>query len=245
MPMSSCSAIRRRAVRLFNPFQVRTGIFTTANAAKISYYSPRLFGLQIGASYTPRLVKDVIPFVTTAPHVADRQNNLFEGAVNYTGYFGRTALGAYAGFATGHNAQRTAGHDDVFDWGLGGELDYDFGGATLAVGGAWRQSNGYTFDPGAAMRTGTTHAVHASSKLTTGDWQLGLEYSRGQADAAAAMPKLDLTGYQVNVGFDVSENLQLIAGWQHQRFTRSTGVFYSGGRALDLDGGYLSLHIHV
>lgn len=224
---------------------VRTGVFATYNAAKLSYYSPRLFGIQVGLSYTPHLAKDVIPFVSPGPHVADRQDNLFEGAVNYTGNFGRTSLGAYAGFAAGHNAQQSAGHDDVFDWAMGGEVDYDFGDATLAVGGAYHESNGYTFDPGSAFNRGTTHAVHASTQLTAGAWLFGLEYSQGVADAVAAMPKLEITGTEASVGYVINSNLQLTGGWQHQRFTRSTGVFYNGRPEASMDAGFLYLQFHV
>lgn len=226
-------------------FNVRTGVFTTFNAAKISYYSPRLFGIQIGASYTPHLVKDVIPFISSGPHVADRQDNLFEGAVNYTGYFGRISLGLYAGLAVGHNAQRTASHDDVHDWATGGEIDYDLGDATLAVGGAYHQSNGYTFDPGSAFNHGSTHAVHASTQLTAGSWLFGFEYSQGVADAVAAMPKLDITGYEANVAYVINSNLQLTASWQHQRFARSTGTFYNGLPHVGMDAGFLYLQFHV
>ena len=226
-------------------FAVRTAVFATYNAAKISYYSPRLFGVQLGASYTPHLAKDVLPFLTPGPHAADRQDNLFEGAINYTGFFGRTSLGAYAGFAAGHNAQRTAAHADLLDWAMGGEVDYDLGDATLAVGGAWHQSNGYTFEPGGAFHHGTTHAAHASTKLTTGPWLLGLEYSTGTADAEALMPKLDITGYEAAIGYVINSNLQLTAGWQHQRFSRSTGVFYNAQPHVGMDAGFLYLQFHV
>ena len=115
-------------------FESRSGVFATSNAAKLSYYSPRLFGVQLGVSYTPELVKGVVPFADHAPRVADRQNNVIEGAVNYTGFFGATSLGAYAGIAAGHNAQATPGHDDLLDWALGGEIDYDLGDVVLAAG---------------------------------------------------------------------------------------------------------------
>lgn len=228
-----------------NVFQVRTGVFATVNDAKLSYYSPRLFGVQLGASFTPHMAKDVFPYVTPGPHVPDRQENIAEGALNYTGYFGRTSLGAYAGIAAGHNAKRTAGHDDLLDWAAGGEIDYDVGEATLAVGGAYRQSNGYTFDIGQAFETGTTHAVHASTKLTAGSWLFGFEYSNGVADAEAPSPRLDATGYEASIGYVIDTSLQLTGGWQHQRFVRDTGVFYNGRPAVSLNAGFLYLQFHV
>lgn len=230
---------------LTNIFNVRSAVFATANAAKISYYSPRLFGVRIGVSFTPELTKNVIPFVSHAPRIADRQNNIVESAINYTGFFGATSLGVYAGLAAGHNAQRTAGHNDLFDWAAGGEVDQDFGAVVWALGGAYRQSNGYTLDPDLAFKTGTTHVVHASTKLTMGDWSAGIEYSQGIADREAVFPRLDITGYEISAAYRINRNLQLTAGWQHQRFTRSSGAFYNGARALNLDAAFLYLRVHV
>lgn len=228
-----------------NVFQVRTGVFATQNDAKISYYSPRLLGVQLGVSFTPHMAKDVFPYVTPGPHVPDRQENIVEGALNYTGYFGPLSIGAYAGIAAGHNAQRTAGHDDLLDWAVGGEADYDLGVATLAVGGAYRRSNGYTFDVGKAFTNGTTHAVHATTKLTAGPWLFGFEYSNGIADAEGAMSHLDATGYEASIGYAINTALQLTGGWQHQRFVRDTGVFYNGQPAVNLNAGFLYLQFHI
>ncbi|MDE3114078.1 MAG: porin [Pseudomonadota bacterium] len=228
-----------------NVFAVRSGVFATANDAKLSYYTPRLLGVQLGVSYTPHMVKDGLPFISAGPHVADRQDNLIDAAVNYTGFFGHTSLGLYAGLSAGHNAARTAGHDDLLGWALGGELDYDLGEATLALGGAYHQSNGYTLDPMQAFASGTTRVVHASTKLTMGSWLAGLEYSTGSADAEVALPKLDTTGYEASVGYALNSNLQLTAGWQHLRFTRDSGVFYNGLPHTSMDAGLLYLNFHV
>ncbi len=76
---------------------MRTGVFASRNFAKISYYSPRWFGIQVGASYTPHMAKDGLPFVSAGPHVANRQDNILEGAANYEGHFGALSLDAYAG----------------------------------------------------------------------------------------------------------------------------------------------------
>jgi hypothetical protein len=231
--------------RLLADFEVPGEVEATKNSAKISYYTPRLLGVQVGVSYTPHLVKEVLPFVASAPHVDNRQDNIVEGAINYTGYFGNTSLGAYAGITTGHNATPTIGHDDLLDVGAGGELDYDFGGTVVGVGGAWHQTNGYGFEPAEVYRHGSSRALVASSTLQHGKWKIGAEYLKGVNGAVMALPKRNLSGYQINGSYEVSENLEVTAGWQHQHLTQSSGTFYNGGRALDLDAGYLFLHIHI
>lgn len=225
-------------------FDIRSAVFSTANDAKISLYTPRLLGVELGVSYTPGLVKG-FPFADSAPHVANRQSDLIDAALNYTGYFGKTSLGAYAGLSAGHNAQRTAGYDDLIDWAIGSELDYDFDDMTLAIGGAYRQTNSYDFDQYLAFAHGMTHAVHGSSTLTCGKWKAGVEYSGGRADAEAALPQIGFNGYELTAGYAFNDNLQATAGWQHEHLTRSTGAFYTGGQGLNLNAAFLYIHAHI
>ena len=72
-----------------------------------------------------------------------------------------------------------------------------------------------------------------------------MERSRPHADAEATLPRLDISGYEVSAAYRISANLQLTAGWQHQRFTRGSGTFYNGARALDLDAGFVYLRVHI
>lgn len=226
-------------------FSVRTGVFASQNFAKISYYSPRLFGIQIGGSYTPHEARDVLPFVSAGPHGANRSDNIFEGAANYEGHFGALTLGAYGGMALAHNAERLPGYTDLVDWAFGGEADYDLGDATLALGGAYHQSNGYGFDTDQAFSRGNTHAVHLSSTLTKGSWIFGLEYSDGIAGAEAAQPRFDAGGYEAEVGYVVNTNLQVTAGYQHLDNSRSSGVFYNAQRDAQMNAEFLYFYFHV
>lgn len=226
-------------------FNVRTGVFTTENFAKISYYSPRLFGIQLGGSYTPHQAKDVLPFVSAGPHVAGRLENIFEGAGNYEGHFGALTVNGYAGLAFGHNAAPLSGHDDLLDWAIGGEADYALGETTLAIGGAYHQSNGYGFDTRDAYSRGNTHAVHLSSTLTNGPWILGLEYSDGIAGREALEPHLDAKGYEAAVGYVVNTNLQVTGGFQHLDDARSSGMFYNGKPDARMNAEFLYFYFHV
>jgi hypothetical protein len=226
-------------------FDVRTGVFASQNFAKISYYTPRLFGIELGGSYTPHMAKDGLPFISAGRHVADRQDNIFEGAANYEGHFGGLTLDGYAGLALAHNAARTFGHGDLYDWAVGGEADYDFGEETLALGGAYHQSNGYGFESGDAFARGNTHAVHLSSTLTRGPWSFGLEYSDGIAGAEFAQPHLDAKGYEAAIGYEVNSNLQVTGGFQQLDDRRSSGAFYNGRPHVRMDAAFLYFYFHV
>jgi len=226
-------------------FDVRTGVFATRNFAKISYYSPRIFGIAVGASYTPHMAKDVLPFVSAGEHVANRQENFLEGAASYEHHFGALGVTAYAGLAIANNAERTQGHGNLYDGAIGGQADYDLGDMTLALGGAYHQSNGYRFDPGDAFARGQTHAVHLSSTLTDGSWIFGLEYSDGVAGREGTNPRLDAKGYEAAVGYEVNSNLQVTAGLQQLDDKRSSGVFYNGKEHIRMNAAFLYFYFHV
>src|SRR6202012_5502639 len=76
---------------------------TSLNYARVSYSSPRLFGIQMGASFTPSEGKDVLPFLDSGPDVLNRQKSIWEAAVSYTDTFGPVSLNFSVGWSARHN----------------------------------------------------------------------------------------------------------------------------------------------
>src|SRR5258708_306630 len=105
-------------------FTVRTEVGSSLNFAKISYYSPRLFGIQLAGSFAPSESKNVLPLVSSGPHVPDRQKNIWELAASYANTFGRLSLGGYAGLSMGHDPSKTPGHEGMIDRPVGLGADY-------------------------------------------------------------------------------------------------------------------------
>jgi len=226
-------------------FTVRTEVGSSVNFAKLSYYSPRLFGVQLAFSYAPSEGKDVIPFVANGPHVVNRERNLWELAANYNGNFGALSLGAYAALAMAHNDARTFGHEGLTDWALGTALDYSLNDDwKISLGGSYRQTNAYAFDLNNVLSSGSTRALHASTSATYGSWIAGFEFTDGTADGSFGAPTLGVHGYEASLAYVLNSNLQLSAGWQQLRYARSTGLFYTGPK-FDADGYFLHLDFHV
>ncbi len=65
-------------------FGLNSAVESSLNYAKISYYTPRLFGIQLGVSYTPSEGREVIPFLNNGPHHANRQKSIWETAATYS-----------------------------------------------------------------------------------------------------------------------------------------------------------------
>ncbi|HKD21104.1 MAG TPA: porin [Rhizomicrobium sp.] len=228
-----------------NVFRLRTPVFATSNDAKFTYVSPRLFGIEVAGSYTPYDAHGGLPFISRGAGGLDRQRNILEAAADYAGDLGDVSYEFYAGAAYGFDASRTPGHANLKDWGFGGEADDTLGGIKFALGGAYRQSNAYTFDIADARSSGTTRSWRASTTATMGPWIAGFEYAGGQADEALPSPGLQEHGYGVSLGYVLNSNLQLTAGWQQLQFRRDTGLFSTGAPNADLNAGFLYLRLHV
>jgi hypothetical protein len=227
-------------------FTVATPVGASLNYAKLSYYSPRLFGVELGASFTPSESKDVIPFVSAGPHVPNRQRYIWEFAANYTDYLGPVSLGAYGAVSMAHNDARTIGHEGLTDWALGTAADWSINDDwKLSAGVAYRESNAYAFMINNVLAAGTTRAVHASTTATYGSWIAGAELIQGDADGSVGLPTLGVHGYQASIGYVINSNLQLTAGWQQLRYGQNAGVFYNGLPVIKMNAEYLHLDFHV
>ena len=225
-------------------FTLRTEIGASSNYAKIAYVSPALFGAQLAVSFTPNQGKEVLPFLHEGPHVAGRQADIWEGALQYSDDIGPISFSAYGGVAVGRAEHKPAGQEGVSDLGAGLRADYpvndDF---TLSLGGAWRQSNAYGFAIARSFQAATTTARQASASATYDDWMLGLEYGDGNAGAVPGAPRLSLTGYEAVLGYSLSNSIQPSIGWQHLTYDRSSGIFYNSAPRIGLDAVFLHLNL--
>ncbi len=219
-------------------FQSITNVQSTSNFAKINYVSPRLLGIQIGASFTPKPVRTPLPFTGDLPNDPNQQQNIWEVAASYTGYFSSLAVGLSAGIAQGSVRNSNAAGDDLSDWALGAQLAYPVGTVKLSLGGAYRDSNAYLLDLSQVLAHARTHASHLSATAEWGSWIAGGEYSFANAKGPA---DYDITGYQLSAGYKFNDNLQLTGGWQWYDYSRNAGVFYNGSPTISMNAGFLLL----
>ena len=219
-------------------FESVSSVQSTSNFTKISYLTPRLFGIQIGASFTPETVRSPLPFTGNPVNDPDQQQNIWEVAASYTGYVSDVALGLSAGFAHGSLKNGTPGADGLYDWALGVQAAYMISDVKLSVGGAYRDSNAYLLGIDSALAHGGTHASHVSATAEWNKWIAGVEYSLAEASGPV---DYDIRGYQISAGYRLNDNLQLTAGWQWYDYRRNLGTFYNGLPTIDMNAGFLTL----
>ena len=248
LPDEQVSLEKNRSLSLFRDpttgkdfgvfFRQRTNVQASSNYAKINYESPRLFGLQLGGSFTPEVNRSPLPYTGNPEDASGRQQNLWELGANYTGYFSSIALGLSAGFAHASLKNRTSGFSDLYDWALGAQLIYRISEIKLSAGGAYRETNAYLLDVNQVYRDNNTRVVHASAMAERGAWLFGGEYSH--ADVSGPVD-YGIAGYQLTAGYRVNNNLHLSAGWQWYNYRRGTGIFYNGSPAISMNAGFLTL----
>ena len=223
-------------------FRTHAVVKASAVSPKISYLSPRLFGIQAGLSFAPHTVKAPLPFLGNPSDAPNSQANIVEGAASYIGFFDDVAFGVSAAFAHGNLRNRTPGFDNLYDFALGAQIAGEFiDDVRLSVGGAYRLTNAYTLQNHLAFSDKRTHILQLGMMAEYEDWRVGGEVSSATADGALGAPDLTATGRQFAIGYRVNFNLQLTAGWQWRDYRRNTGAFNNGMPMIGMNAGFLSL----
>lgn len=227
-------------------FGLSTAVNASSNYAKISYYTPRLFGLQIGVSYTPGENREVIPFLNNGPHAANRQKSIWETAVSYSGQFEDFSVGFYGAAAFAHGDGKTPDAAGLTEWTLGTEIDVPIGEeAKFAFGGSYHHSNAFALDIYSVTTGAETETAHLSALFSWNDWSLGGEYGRGTTDAGTGGSVIGQKAYQVALGYQINTNLQATVGWQQLDYDQKGGVFYNGAPTIAMNAAFLHLKFKV
>jgi hypothetical protein len=126
-----------------------TGLHTEENLDKITYYTPRFAGFQVGVSFLPDQVNrgqgalaadtgSIAPYGPDRYQIAGQSDNIFTGGISYDNKFDQIGV---ALAATGeHGVAEMAGYEDLQAWNVGGKLSY-LGFSLAASYGDWGKSN--------------------------------------------------------------------------------------------------------
>jgi predicted porin len=120
-----------------------TFLNATSDANKLTYFTPRFSGFQLGLSYTPSLQGgrggSSGAYGNLSENNVGAQEQIVEVGLNYVNTFGAVNFAASAGYTGGSlEANNAAGaYDDLEAWSLGANLGY----AGFTFGGAYMTSN--------------------------------------------------------------------------------------------------------
>ncbi|PKQ08495.1 MAG: hypothetical protein CVT73_06955 [Alphaproteobacteria bacterium HGW-Alphaproteobacteria-12] len=193
-------------------FRHTTLSLMAADANKVTYFTPRFAGFQLGLSFTPETSFNGPNPARGAGLNANNNSigDVVEVALNYAGSFGGLDLGVDGFYVTGDSP--LAASSDPEEIGFGANLG--FGGFTL--GGAWYQSEdlGLTSVPFASALNVEEEVWTAGLSYATGPWTVGVAYLSDEISATAVQDVSVETwqtggGYNLGSGVDVGLDLQM------------------------------------
>lgn len=189
-----------------SPVSVSTFSLLATDANKISYFTPRLAGFQLGASYTPDVTGNNVTANGLGLAVKGAQlAEVFEIAANYAGTFGSVDLGVDAFYVSG---KAVAFNTSPEEYGVGANLGF----AGFTLGGAYRQSED-TFGLGTSTGGGA-EVWTVGLSYATGPWTVGVAYLQGEDDSSPTTGAENSSwqlggGYSLGSGVDLGLDLQM------------------------------------
>lgn len=182
----------------------------TSDDEKITYFTPRMAGFQLGASYTPdngieeNTPGDAAGSYGGMPFENNGFSDVLELGINYVNKFNGVDVAISGSYGTGDDDLNIAGvTDDRDEWSIGAQI----GIAGFTIGAAYREDNrGLS---GSFDRTDYNVGV----RYATGPWGVGVQYAHAEQElGGAGEPEVD--AFEVGGSYDLGPGVQLQAGVQ-------------------------------
>jgi predicted porin len=200
----------------FAPFRQNSSAGTstylnrTSDANKITYFTPRFGGFQLGVSYTPNV--DAVEGnsqshgLVTSEDVGD-QANFFTLGANFVNSFGGFDIAVAAGLEYGFLEQNDA--LGTFDDHLGLSTGVNFGFAGFTIGGSILHSNnGFDND-------GDTLVWDAGITYGRGPWEIGFTYLNGDRETNPGEDDIDR--FELGGNYGLSPGVTVVGALQYTR----------------------------
>ncbi|NIJ43303.1 putative porin [Parvibaculum indicum] len=194
------------------------------DANKVTYFTPRFAGFQLGASYTPDVTQSttgprasgrgVLPALTGGAGVGP-VTDVFEIAANYAGTIGGLDVGVDGFYVDGDGNATNA---DPKEYGFGASLGY----MGFTLGGAWYQNEDIAGPTNYGAFTPSASLSDAGSEIQTwtvgvsygtGPWTVGVAYIESQDDSSATSAfgsnGAETQAWQVGGGYSLGSGVDL------------------------------------
>jgi outer membrane protein OmpU len=194
-------------------FSARTSTYSlmTEDSNKISYFTPRLAGFQLGASFTPDAgTNDPVANGFAVSPQNSAIEDVFEIAANYAGEIGGASIGADVFYVTGE-APGAGATGDPTEMGIGASVG--FGGFT--VGGAYTVTEDLA-GQNAVVNGNESTTWTAGISYGTGPWTVGVAYLDSEVEVTGVAIDAENSflqvggGYSLGAGVDVGLDVQFI-----------------------------------
>lgn len=172
---------------------------------KVTYFTPRWSGFQLGLSYTPDSTEE-LGGGFRPDNTAGQFSEVVEAGGNWIGSVGMVDLGAHVAVGHGDREVGGPGLDDRRQWGAGAQLGWQ----GLVLGASFRRD-----DLGVAGSDRLDWNVGAA--YSTGPWTLAAAFAHGEVDRPAGGED-ELDHLELGVRYLIGPGITLAAGAQYVDF---------------------------
>lgn len=188
-----------------------------ARGSKLVWFSPRVAGLRLGASYTPQPFshgQDIDRVTDAAPGFQD----VWEAGAHFTREFGGVGVAASLAYMAGRS--ELASQADLASMQAG--LSFSYGGLTLGGGYVGRGDSGLSR---ASANRSDLKVWNAGAQYQWGPWSAGLGYVDGRREGDQSVAADDRQRFwSFGVGFAPAPGLRVGAEYLTIRFDDEAGV---------------------
>jgi len=198
-------------------FAPTTAITMTSDSQKITYFTPRMAGFQLGVSYTPEndeagsgagYNSSYAGF--PADNEAGEQGEIFELGANYVNKFDNVSIAISGGYAAGSlEAASATVDDDQTQWNVGAQVGF----AGFTIGGA------YKVDDQGMDEDNTT--INLGVRYATGPWGVGVQYTNAENDANDG----EVDAFEIGGSYAFGPGMLVYAGvqvWDNDGYSSSS-----------------------
>ena len=176
---------------------------------KLTLFSPRFGGLQLGSSYTPDGTKDPAGGIFSGPpsdNDAGQQSEVFEIGANFERSFDDLDLKISAGWAEGEleKDNDAANLEDRTDWTVG----ISIGWMSWTFGAGYKAS-----DLGTDLNNSDRVDWNAGVRYVTGPWGVGVQYQETETGLGAATVNVPIAT-ATTAGEDVAQRFELAGQYE-------------------------------
>ena len=198
-----------------SPSYLSTYPGTGSDGEKIIYFSPRVGGIQLGASYQPDGTTTEGPsFTGTGNTTSGQQSDIWAIGGNYSGSFDDVDVFASLGYT--HSEPETAGPTDDDREALSAGLKFAWD--AFAIGAAYRIDNNGIGGDG---MSGDTTVLDLGFTYTTGPWVLGFNYGHLEQEVPAKTGDDELDGFALTANYSMGQGVNLIAALKYYDYDSS------------------------
>lgn len=191
-------------------------VLLSSDSEKITYFTPRISGFQLGISYTPDNCEE--NGGASAPGAvacggsyggAELDNNntgeVFEIGVNFVQKFGDFNVAVSGSWGVADDEVGTAATDDPEQWSIGAQIA--FWGFT--VGGAYNDAENI-----AGTRGFDTEDWNIGLRYATGPWGIGIQYANKETSTATGVAEDEIDAVEIGASYDLGPGVSLHGGVQ-------------------------------